>query len=187
VPGSQHQSDEDKNERLSQSARPAKPLRVAAATQPRRSAKAFPLLVGGLAASALLGSSLVFIDPDLFGQPKAATPARTVPQTREPLPASSNAAPPPGPAAAINKPAPPGKARLSITCPGVCWVEVRRVADGKVVYGNLLKGSVQFPIGNGLKVSSGRSDILKLRINDGAPFLLNKRQMVSSRLIKPPS
>jgi predicted nucleic acid-binding Zn-ribbon protein len=184
----QPQTNEGKNEGLSPSARPAKPLRVAAATQPRRSAKAFPLFVGGVAASALLGSSLVFIDPDLFGQPEAATPAKTVPQTREPLPAaSSNAAPPPGPAAAINKPAPPGKARLSITCPGVCWVEVRRVADGKMVYDNLLKGSVQFAIGNGLKVSSGRSDILKLRINDGAPFLLNEREMLSSRLIKPPS
>ena len=187
APGPQHQTNESKNERLPPSARPAKPLRVAAATQQRGSAKAFPLFVAGVAASTLLGSSLIFIDPDLFGQPDAATPAKTVPLTRDPLPASSNGALPPGPAAAISKPAPAAKARLSITCPGVCWVEVRRVADGKMLYDNLLKGSVQFAIGNGLNVSSGRSDILKLRINDGAPFLLNEREMLSSRLIKPPS
>ena len=186
-PRTQHQTNESKNERLPPSARAAKPLRVAAATQQRGSAKVFPLFVAGVAASALLGSSLIFINPDLFGQPEAATPAKTDPLTRDPLPASSNGALPPGPAAAISKPAPAAKARLSITCPGVCWVEVRRVADGKMLYDNLLKGSVQFAIGNGLNVSSGRSDILKLRINDGAPFLLNEREMLSSRLIKPPS
>ena len=51
----------------------------------------------------------------------------------------------------------------------------------------MLKGSVDFPIGKGLKVYSGRSDILKLKINDAAPFVLNAREMISSRLIKPPS
>jgi hypothetical protein len=51
----------------------------------------------------------------------------------------------------------------------------------------MLKGSVEFPIGKGLQVSSGRADILMLKINDGAPFVLNAREMISSRLIKSPS
>jgi hypothetical protein len=93
----------------------------------------------------------------------------------------------PDTATAVSKPAPPAADRLKIHCPEVCWVEVRRVADGKTLYDSLLKGSVQFPIGKGLNVSSGRSDILKLRVNNNAPFVLNPLQMLSARLIKPPS
>ena len=64
---------------------------------------------------------------------------------------------------------------------------MNRVVDGSTIYASMLKGSVEFPIGEGLNVSSGRADILKLKINDGAPFVLNAREMISSRLITSPS
>ncbi len=185
VQKTQDQNNKDENERLSPSARPATPPQVAATTQRSRSVKILPLLVGGVAASTLLGSSLIYVSPALFSQPEPGTPAKTVSLPQKPLPASPEASP--APAVAASKPAPAAQDKLKIYCPADCWVEVRSVVDGKTLYDGVLKGSVQFPIGKGLNVSSGRSDILKLKINDGAPFVLNTRQMLSSRLVKPPS
>ena len=34
-----------------------------------------------------------------------------------------------------------------VHCPETCWVEVRRVADGKVLYDNFRKGSLVLPVG----------------------------------------
>jgi hypothetical protein len=181
----QDQNNEGVNPPPSPSARPAPPPQVAATKQRSRSVKILPLLVGGVAASTLLGSSLIYVIPSLFSQPEPGTPAKTVSLPQKPLPASSEASP--APAVAASKPAPAAQDKLKIYCPADCWVEVRSVVDGKTLYDGLLKGSVQFPIGKGLNVSSGRSDILKLKINDGAPFVLNTRQMLSSRLVNPPS
>jgi hypothetical protein len=146
-----------------------------------------PLFVGGVAASALLGVGLVFVGPKLFREPEPGTPAKSVPLPQNPLPANAKTSSSPGPVAAVSKPAPPAQDKLKIDCPDVCWVEVNRVVDGNTIYASMLKGSVEFPIGKGLQVSSGRSDILMLKINDGAPFALNAREMISSRLIKSPS
>jgi hypothetical protein len=146
-----------------------------------------PLVVGGVVASALLGVGLVFVGPNLFRQPEPGTSVKSVSLPQNPLPASAEASSPPGPVAAVSKPAPPAQDKLKIDCPDICWVEVNRVVDGKTIYASMLEGSVEFPIGKGLNVSSGRSDILKLTINEGAPFVLNAREMISSRLIKSPS
>jgi hypothetical protein len=146
-----------------------------------------PLFLGGVAASALLGVGLVFVGPNLFREPEPGTPAKSVPLPQNPLPANAKTSSSPGPVAAVSKPAPPAQAKLKIDCPDVCWVEVNRVVDGNTIYASMLKGSVEFPIGKGLQVSSGRADILMLKINDGAPFVLNAREMISSRLIKSPS
>jgi len=195
----QDQSNEDKEELLSPSTAPASPSRPAAvSSKQRNSSSIFPLFVGGVAASALVGGGLLFAGPKLLRQPESVTPVIPVPPTASPaqtvsLPQKPLAASPkkgttlPDTATAVSKPAPPAADRLKIHCPEVCWVEVRRVADGKMLYDSLLKGSVQFPIGKGLNVSSGRSDILKLRVNNNAPFVLNPLQMLSARLIKPPS
>lgn len=174
-------------ERLTPSPEPAEPRQGVATTQRRGSALTLPLFVGGLAAGALLGVGLIFVGPNLFRQPESGTPAKSVLLPQKPLPASAKASSSPGPVAAVSKPAPPAQDKLKIDCPGVCWVEVNRVVDGNTMYASMLKGSVEFPIGKGLRVSSGRSDILKLKINDGAPFVLNAREMISSRLIKSPS
>jgi hypothetical protein len=174
-------------ERLTPSPGSDEPRQVAATSQRQGSALTLPLFVGGVAASALLGVGLVFVGPNLFRQPEPGTPAKSVPLPQKPLPASAKASSSPGPAAAVSKPAPPAQDKLKIDCPDLCWVEVNRVVDGNTIYASMLKGSVEFPIGKGLRVSSGRSDILKLKINDGASFVLNAQEMISSRLIKSPS
>jgi predicted nucleic acid-binding Zn-ribbon protein len=174
-------------ERLTPSPGPVEPSQGFAAPLRRGSALTLPLFVGGVAASALLGVGLVFVGPNLFREPEPGTPAKSVPLPQNPLPANAKASSSPGPVAAVSKPAPPAQDKLKIDCPDVCWVEVNRVVDGNTIYASMLKGSVEFPIGKGLQVSSGRSDILMLKINDGAPFALNPREMISSRLIKSPS
>jgi hypothetical protein len=175
------------NESLTPPPESAKPSQGGAISQRHGSALTLPLVVGGVAASALLGVGLIVVGSNLFRQPEPGTPAKSVSLPQKPLPASNGASSPPGPVAAVSKPAPPAQDTLKIDCPDVCWVEVNRVVDGNTIYANMLKGSVEFPIGKGLKVSSGRSDILKLTINDGAPFVLNAREMISSRLITSPS
>ena len=174
-------------ERLTPSPEPVEPSQGFAAPLRRGSALTLPLFVGGVAASALLGVGLVFVGPKLFREPEPGTPAKSVPLPQNPLPANAKTSSSLGPVAAVSKPAPPAQDKLKIDCPDVCWVEVNRVVDGNTFYASMLKGSVEFPIGKGLQVSSGRSDILMLKINDGAPFALNAREMISSRLIKSPS
>jgi hypothetical protein len=34
-----------------------------------------------------------------------------------------------------------------VHCPETCWVEIRRIADGKVLYDNFRKGSLVLPVG----------------------------------------
>jgi hypothetical protein len=174
-------------ERLTPSPGPVEPSQGFATPLRRGSALTLPLFVGGVAASALLGVGFVFVGPNLFREPQPGTPAKSVPLPQNPLPANAKASSSPGPVAALSKPAPPAQDKLKIDCPDVCWVEVNRVVDGNTIYASMLKGSVEFPIGKGLQVSSGRADILMLKINDGAPFALNAREMISSRLIKSPS
>jgi len=175
------------NESLTPSPEPAKPSQGVATSQRHGSSLTLPLVVGGVVASALLGVGLVFVGPNLFRQPEPGTSVKSVSLPQNPLPASTEASSPPGPVAAVSKPAPPAQDKLKIDCPEICWVEVNRVVDGNTIYATMLEGSIEFPIGKGLNVSSGRSDILKLTINDGAPFVLNAREMISSRLIKSPS
>jgi hypothetical protein len=174
-------------ERLTPSPGPVEPSQGFATPLRRGSALTLPLFVGGVAASALLGVGLVVVGPNLFREPEPGTGAKSVLLPQNPLPANAKASSSPGPVAALSKPAPPAQDKLKIDCPDVCWVEVNRVVDGNTIYASMLKGSVEFPIGKGLQVSSGRSDILMLKINDGAPFALNAREMISSRLIKSPS
>ena len=174
-------------ERLTPSPEPVEPSQGFAAPLRRGSALTLPLFVGGVAASALLGVGLVFVGPKLFREPEPGTPAKSVPLPQNPLPANAKTSSSLGPVAAVSKPAPPAQDKLKIDCPDVCWVEVNRVVDGNTIYASMLRGSVEFPIGKGLQVSSGRADILMLKINDGAPFALNAREMISSRLINSPS
>jgi len=68
----------------------------------------------------------------------------------------------------------PAKPRdtLQLRCEIPCWLEVREMKTGKVLFYKTLKGSTTLPIGAGLEVFSGRGDVMKIRINDGeeAPF-----------------
>jgi hypothetical protein len=37
--------------------------------------------------------------------------------------------------------------RVLVNCPETCWVEIRRIADGKVIYSNHRKGELTIPVG----------------------------------------
>jgi hypothetical protein len=37
--------------------------------------------------------------------------------------------------------------RVLVNCPETCWVEIRRIADGKVIYSNHRKGELVIPVG----------------------------------------
>jgi hypothetical protein len=37
--------------------------------------------------------------------------------------------------------------RVLVNCPETCWVEIRRVADGKLIYSNHRKGTLVIPVG----------------------------------------
>ncbi|MFM9110197.1 MAG: hypothetical protein ACKOPN_06320 [Prochlorococcaceae cyanobacterium] len=144
---------------------PVKPAGRAEA--PAKPAGLPPLLVGGR-----LGGGLVLLALQAqWRQGTANKPGPALPQ------APAAVAPPP--------PAPPREDRLTLTCPQVCWVEVQSADQSRTLFYDLLRGRARFPLGDGLRVSSGRSDILQIRINDGPASVLDSRLMVSSRLILP--
>ena len=37
--------------------------------------------------------------------------------------------------------------RVMVNCPETCWVEIRRIADGKVIYNNHRQGTLTIPVG----------------------------------------
>jgi len=37
--------------------------------------------------------------------------------------------------------------QVMVNCPETCWVEIRRIADGKVIYSNHRKGELVIPVG----------------------------------------
>jgi hypothetical protein len=37
--------------------------------------------------------------------------------------------------------------QVTVNCPKTCWVEIRRIADGKVIYCNYRKGELTIPVG----------------------------------------
>lgn len=36
--------------------------------------------------------------------------------------------------------------QVIVHCPETCWIEIRRIADGKVIYSNYRKGDLRLPI-----------------------------------------
>lgn len=75
---------------------------------------------------------------------------------------------------------------LKLFCADPCWVEVSDSRDFHTLYQGMLKGPATFPLAMGLRVSSGRADILKVRVNDGPVAVLDPNHMVSTRLFLPP-
>jgi hypothetical protein len=41
----------------------------------------------------------------------------------------------------------PAADNLIVHCPETCWVEIRRIADGKIIYSNHRKGELTIPVG----------------------------------------
>jgi hypothetical protein len=44
-------------------------------------------------------------------------------------------------------PVEPAADRVLVSCPETCWVEIRRIADGKIIYSNHRKGELVIPVG----------------------------------------
>jgi hypothetical protein len=48
--------------------------------------------------------------------------------------------------------------QVMVHCPETCWIEIRRIADGKVIYSNHRKGELTIPVGEppaALRVPAG--------------------------------
>ena len=75
---------------------------------------------------------------------------------------------------------------VQFRCNQPCWLDIRTADSGKRVFYKLLKGSTaNFAVGSGLDVFSGRADLVKVRINDGAEEPLLSGGVVGSRVIRP--
>jgi hypothetical protein len=44
-------------------------------------------------------------------------------------------------------PVEPAADRVLVNCPETCWIEIRRIADGRVIYNNHQKGTLTIPVG----------------------------------------
>ena len=78
--------------------------------------------------------------------PQSGLPWKTdgpaVPESREPASVAPDARPTPLIQAAQAAPS-----RVLVHCPETCWIEIRRIADGKIIYSNHRKGTLMLPIG----------------------------------------
>jgi hypothetical protein len=75
---------------------------------------------------------------------------------------------------------------VQFRCNQPCWLDIRTADSGKRVFSKLLKGSTaNFAVGSGLDVFSGRADLVKVRINDGAEEPLLSGRVVGGRVIRP--
>lgn len=74
---------------------------------------------------------------------------------------------------------------VQFRCNEPCWLDIREAESRKPVFANLHQGTAQFAVGRGLDVFSGRADLVKVQINNGAeePFLPSG--VVGSRVFRP--
>lgn len=110
---------------------------------------------------------------------------------------------PPAPAepAAPAKPAAPAEpamrqsqrpANLEIKCDRPCWLEIRsqgnHTSPEQLLFYGLLKGTRKVPFGRPLSVFSGRTDLVRLRVNNGPwqPFVTATKSLVGERRLQPP-
>jgi|688.fasta_scaffold409710_1 hypothetical protein len=78
-----------------------------------------------------------------------------------------------------------GPNTVQFRCDEPCWLDIREANSGKRVFYKLLKGTANFAVGSGLDVFSGRADLVKVRINNGAEEPLLSGRVVGSRVIRP--
>ena len=77
---------------------------------------------------------------------------------------------------------PAGKVRLSAVGPS--WVEVRTL-EGHTIYGAILAGRVELPVGPGLKVLAGRPDLVRISQGSQPPRPLGSIDHVMWQAIEP--
>lgn len=74
---------------------------------------------------------------------------------------------------------------LEFRCDEPCWLDIREAESRRPVFAKLHKGTALFAMGSGLDVFSGRADLVKVRINDGAEQPLLPGAVVGSRVFRP--
>lgn len=74
---------------------------------------------------------------------------------------------------------------VQFRCAEPCWLDIRTADSGKRVFSKLLKGTANIAVGTGLDVFSGRADLVKVRVNDGAEEPLLSGRVVGGRVIRP--
>ena len=77
---------------------------------------------------------------------------------------------------------PVGQLRLQSSGPS--WVEVRSF-EGQTLYGAILQGQVQLPLGRGVKVLAGRPDLVRVSVAGQQPKVLGKIDRIGWVLIPP--
>jgi hypothetical protein len=60
-----------------------------------------------------------------------------------------------------------GVASVAVRTTGTSWVEVRD-GNNRILFSNELKGARRFPLGQGLRIRSGRADLVRIQV-DGQP------------------
>ena len=54
--------------------------------------------------------------------------------------------------------------QVMVNCPETCWIEIRRIADGKVIYSNHRKGELTIPVGEQLTPPAAPTGELVTRV-----------------------
>lgn len=124
---------------------------------PRRRLSRRTLLLAGCIALGLAAALVVIATQRRVPRPPEAPPPRA-------------AATPPATAA---KPSLRGPSELRLRARGEAWLEVQNLRGEKVFVGTLQDGQERrLPLGDGLRVRSGRADLLEASLGDDAPTLL---------------
>ena len=142
-----------------------RPMQQAAPVAPRRLAGvARAALLVGVGAGLVWGAGQLKLERGPGGQVSLRPAISRAPATRL--------------AAAV----PEGKVRLSAVGPS--WVEVRTL-EGHTIYGAILTGRVELPMGPGLKVLAGRPDLVRISQGSQPPRPLGSIDHVMWQAIEP--
>jgi hypothetical protein len=108
------------------------------------------LAFAALAALLVAGGGLLHT----MRQPRRAQP----PRIPSPLPKAR-----PGTSASTARQITPAPGELLVKTNGISWMEVRSLADATLFLGTL-QGSRTFPLGQGLRISAGRPDLVTVQL-----------------------
>jgi hypothetical protein len=78
-----------------------------------------------------------------------------------------------------------GSGSLLLTSKGPSWVEVQTAA-GESLYAGVLEGQQTVPFKEGLRIRSGRADLIKIRVGDAAERNLGAVDMIEWQVISAP-
>jgi cytoskeleton protein RodZ len=120
----------------------------------------------------------------VFTSPQASKPAKPAPATKLQQPLKLPPAPGSGQPSALGQ----GDAtnELVLVASGVSWLEVKTVGGQSLFRGNF-SGERSFPLGQGLRVLSGRPDLVTVRLGKAKPQRLGPIEQVIWRSFRVPA